>query len=67
LGSQVEALTKEKKEKDNVLTNLELVNLKNAFMLNSKVLKTKTKKRKKISWWTKRRNIERIYSSYKQN
>jgi hypothetical protein len=67
LGSQVEALTKEKKEKDNVLTNLELVNLKNAFLLNSKVLKTKTKKRKKRSWWTKRRNIERIYSSYKQN
>jgi hypothetical protein len=30
LGSQVKALTKEKKEKENVLTNLELVNkLKN--------------------------------------
>jgi hypothetical protein len=29
----VKALTKEKKEKDNVLTNLELINLNNVFML----------------------------------
>ncbi len=39
LGSQVEALTKENKEKDNVLTDLELVNLKNDSMLNFEKLK----------------------------
>jgi curli biogenesis system outer membrane secretion channel CsgG len=38
----VEALTKEKKEKENVLINLELVNMKNASLLNSKELKGKT-------------------------
>jgi hypothetical protein len=42
LSSQVKALTKEKKEKDNVLTNLELVNMKNASMLQSEELKRKT-------------------------
>jgi ATP-dependent DNA ligase len=35
----VEALTKENKEKDNVLTDLELVNLKNDSMLNFEKLK----------------------------
>ncbi len=40
LGSQVEALTKEKKKKkENVLTNLELVNLNNASMFNYEELK----------------------------
>ncbi len=34
LGSQVEALTKEKKEKENVLINSKLVNLKSASLLN---------------------------------
>jgi hypothetical protein len=38
----VEALTKEKKEKENVLIDLKLVNLKNASMLNSKELRRKT-------------------------
>ncbi len=33
LGSQVEALTKEKKEKENFLTNLELMNLKKCFFI----------------------------------
>jgi hypothetical protein len=33
LDSQVKTLTKEKKEKENVLTNLELTNLKNVFLL----------------------------------
>jgi hypothetical protein len=32
LGSQVKTLTKEKKEKKSVLTNLELVNLKNVLL-----------------------------------
>ncbi len=31
----MEALVKEKKEKDNVLTNLELMNLNNVSLLNS--------------------------------
>jgi hypothetical protein len=30
---QMKALTKEKKEKENVLTNLELINLKNVSLL----------------------------------
>jgi intein/homing endonuclease len=38
----VEALIKEKKEEDNVLTYLELVNLKNASLLNFEELKRKT-------------------------
>jgi hypothetical protein len=37
-------VTKEKKEKENVLTNLELVNLKNVFLLQSKKLRKKTTK-----------------------
>jgi len=40
LDKQGKTLTKEKK-KDNALTNLEFVNLKNAFLLNSKSLKEK--------------------------
>jgi hypothetical protein len=32
----VKALTKEKKEKENVLTYLELMNMKNAFLIHSK-------------------------------
>jgi hypothetical protein len=42
LGSRVEALTKEKKEKDNVLIDLELVNLKSAFLLNYEELIKRT-------------------------
>ncbi len=42
MGSKVEALIKEKKEEDNVLTYLELVNLKNASLLNFEELKRKT-------------------------
>jgi hypothetical protein len=38
----VKALTKEKKEKENVLTYLELVNMNNASPLQSKKLKIKT-------------------------
>jgi hypothetical protein len=38
----VKALTKEKKEKENVLTNLELVNLNNASMLEFEELRKKT-------------------------
>jgi hypothetical protein len=36
LSSQVEALTKEKKDKENVLIDLELINLKSVSMFNSK-------------------------------
>jgi hypothetical protein len=38
----VKTLTKEKKEKENVLTNLELINLKNVFLLWFEELKKKT-------------------------
>ncbi len=42
LGNQVKALTKEKKGKETVLTNWELVNLKNASLLNYEKLRRKT-------------------------
>jgi len=45
----VKALTKEKKEKENVLTNLELINLINVFILLFEELKRKTTKAKKKS------------------
>jgi hypothetical protein len=38
----VKALTKEKKEKENVLINLELINLKNVFLLQFEEFKRKT-------------------------
>ncbi len=37
----MKALTKKKKEKDNVLTNLEMINLKNVSLLLFKGLKRK--------------------------
>jgi len=37
----VKKLNKKKKEKENVLTNLELINLKNVFLLESKELRRK--------------------------
>jgi hypothetical protein len=43
----VKALTKEKKEKENVLTYLELVNLKNVSKLQSKELRRKATRAKK--------------------
>jgi hypothetical protein len=44
LDNWVKALTKQKKEKENVLTNLELINLKNVFLLQSEELRIKTTK-----------------------
>jgi hypothetical protein len=43
----VEALIKEKKEKDNVLTDLKLVNLKNDSLLNFEELKRRVGEAKK--------------------
>jgi hypothetical protein len=40
----VEALTKEKKKKENVLTYLELINLKNVSLLNFEKLRRKIAK-----------------------
>jgi hypothetical protein len=40
LSSQVEAITQEKKE--NILTNLELINLKNASMFNYEEIRRTT-------------------------
>jgi hypothetical protein len=40
----VKTLTKEKKEKENVLIDLELVNLKNVFLLQFEKLRRKTTK-----------------------
>ncbi len=47
MDNQVKALTKEKKEKENVLKYLELINLQNVFMLGTKELRRKTTKVKK--------------------
>lgn len=41
--SRVEALTKEKKEKENVLIDLELINLKNVSLLNYEKFRRITK------------------------
>jgi hypothetical protein len=45
----VKTLIKGKKEKDNVLTNLELINLKNVILLQFKEIRRKTTKAKKKS------------------
>jgi len=42
LDSQAKALTKKKKEKDNVLKDLELINLKNVSLLQSEELRRVT-------------------------
>ncbi len=47
LDSQVKALTKEKKEKENVLTYLELINLKNVSLLQFEKFRRKIKKEEK--------------------
>jgi hypothetical protein len=52
LGSQVKALIKEKTGKENVMTDLELINLNNASLLQSKELKRKTTEAK-IEQFTK--------------
>ncbi len=67
LSSQVKALTKEKKEKDNVLTNLELVNMKNASMLQSEELKRKTTQAKIEKLMEEKKDIIEIYNTYKHN
>ncbi len=41
-SSQVEALIKEKNDKENILIDLELINLKNVSLLNSKEIRTTT-------------------------
>ncbi len=41
LGSHVEALIEEKKEKENVLIDLELMNLKNVSLLNYEEFKSR--------------------------
>ncbi len=44
MDSQVKAITKKKKENENVLTDLELVNMKNVFLLQFEEFKRKTTK-----------------------
>ncbi len=46
LGNEVEALTKKKKKKENVLIDLELINLKNVSLLNFKELRRRIAKAK---------------------
>ncbi len=47
LDSQVKALTKKKKENEKVLTNLELINLKNVSSLQFEELRKKNTKGRK--------------------
>jgi hypothetical protein len=47
LGSEVEALTKEKKEEENVLIDLELLNLNNVSLFNCKEFKRRVIEAKK--------------------
>jgi len=47
----VEELIKEKNEKENVLIDLELMNLKNFSLFNFEELKRRTTKVGKKSWW----------------
>ncbi len=63
----MKALTKEKKERQNVLIDLELVNLKNAFLLNSEEFRRKTTEAENEKLGEKKRNIRRISSNYKHN
>jgi hypothetical protein len=43
LNSQIKALIKEKKERENVLTDLEFINLKSASLFNSEKFKRTSK------------------------
>jgi hypothetical protein len=63
----VEALTKEKKEKENVLTYLELMNLQDAFLLNVEEFRERITKGKKKSWWRQIRSTRGICNNYKQS
>ncbi len=50
LSSQVEALTKEKKDKENVLIDLDLINLKSVYLFNFKEIKRITLEAKIEKW-----------------
>jgi hypothetical protein len=67
LSSQLEALTQEKKEKENVVINLELINLKNVSMLNFEEIRRIITKAKIKSWWKKIRSIRGICSNCRHN
>jgi ribosomal protein L24 len=67
LDNPVKALIKEKKEKDNVLTYLELINLKNVSLLQSKDLKRKTTKVERKKFRRTRRSTREIYNTCKHN
>jgi len=62
----VEALIKEKKEKENVLTDLELMNLKNVFLFNFEELK-RTSKVEKKKLVEANKESERNYNSCKHS
>jgi len=63
----VKALIKEKKEKENVMIDLELVNLKNISLLQFEELKIKIVEAKKRNCWRKKMSIKGICSTYKHN
>jgi hypothetical protein len=59
----VQTLIKEKKEKENVLTNLELINLKSVSLLNFEKFRRRIAKVEIRNWWRQIRSIRGIYSS----
>jgi hypothetical protein len=60
-------LIKEKKEKENVLTNLELINLKSISLLKSEEIRGKKKEVKIEKMWKQIRSIKAIYNSCRDN
>lgn len=64
LNSHVKALTEEKKEKENVLIYLELINLKSDSLLNYEEIRRTTIEAKIKSQRKQIRNIKKIYSNY---
>ncbi len=56
----MKALTKEKKEKKNLLTNLELVNMNNASMLQYEELRKKTIEVEKEKLMEEKKEYRRI-------
>ncbi len=62
----MKALTKEKKEKENVLTNLELINMNNVFLSQSKELRRKTTEAKIEQLMEDKKEYQRTLQLYKR-
>jgi len=63
----VKTLTKKKKDNEHVLTDLELINLKNVSLLQFEELIRKTTKVGKKKLTEDKKNIRELYSTYKHS